>query len=133
MNVIEVEGIGEVFAAKLSAVGINTAEALLEKGATRAGRDSLASEIQVDAARILEWVNRVDLMRLRGVGSEYSDLLEAAGVDSVPELAQRNAANLTEGIAAVISTKGLVRRAPSAAEVEGWISHAKELGRTVTH
>lgn len=133
MKIEEIEGIGEVFAAKLNEAGITSLDGLLEKAASRSGRESLAEAIGVDAGRVLEWVNRADLMRVRGVGSEYSDLLEAAGVDSVPELAQRNAANLHAAIQKTISEKGLVRRPPSAAEVEGWISHAKDLGRTVTH
>ncbi|MEO7453705.1 MAG: DUF4332 domain-containing protein [Fimbriimonadales bacterium] len=133
MNIKEVEGIGEVFGAKLEAAGVASTEALIDQGASPAGREKLATSIDVTAARILEWVNRVDLMRVRGVGSEYSDLLEAAGVDTVPELAQRNPANLAEAIAATIAEKGLVRRPPSASEIESWVAHAKELGRVITY
>lgn len=98
MNIEEVEGIGPIYGGKLGEAGITTVEALLERGASRAGRDELSAAIGVDASHILDWVNRVNLMRVHGVGSEYSDLLEAAGVDSVPELAQRNPANLAETI-----------------------------------
>jgi len=133
MNVIEIEGVGEVYAVKLAEVGCGSTEALLAQAALPGGREALALQIGVEPARVLEWANRVDLMRVRGVGSEYSDLLEAAGVDTVPELAQRNPANLAEAISKVIADKGLVRRPPSATEIEAWVSHAKELGRTITY
>src|SRR3954468_12835519 len=93
-DVIQVEGIGEVFAQKLKDIGIATTDTLLEKGATRLGRRKLADESGISEALILRWVNHVDLFRIKGVEAQYSELLEAAGVDSVPELAQRVAANL---------------------------------------
>lgn len=133
MNIKEIEGIGDVFGNKLTEAGVGSVETLLSKGATPTGRESLAKIIGVEASRVLEWVNRADLMRVKGVGSEYSDLLEFAGVDTVPELAQRNAANLYEAVIKVIADKGLVRRSPSAADIEAWINHAKELGRTITY
>ena len=133
MNIKEIEGIGEVFGGKLTEAGVASLETLLTQGATPSGRESLAKTIGVESSRVLEWVNRADLMRVKGVGSEYSDLLEFAGVDTVPELAQRNASNLHEAIAKVIAEKGLVRRPPSAADIESWINHAKELGRTITY
>jgi len=133
MNIKEIEGIGEVFGGKLAEAGVASLETLLTQGATPSGRESLAKTIGVEASRVLEWVNRADLMRVKGVGSEYSDLLEFAGVDTVPELAQRNASNLHEAIAKVIADKDLVRRPPSAADIESWINHAKELGRTITY
>jgi predicted flap endonuclease-1-like 5' DNA nuclease len=129
----EVEGIGVVYAGRLCDAGIATVEELLEKGASRAGREALSVVTGVDASHILDWVNRADLMRIHGVGSEYSDLLEAAGVDSVPELARRNSENLLEAIQATIDEKGLVRRPPSLNEIESWIDQAQTLGRTVTH
>lgn len=133
MNIKEIEGIGDVFGNKLTEAGVGSVEILLSQGATPTGRESLAKTIGVEASRVLEWVNRADLMRVKGVGSEYSDLLEFAGVDTVPELAQRNAANLYEAVIKVIADKGLVRRSPSAADIETWINHAKELGRTITY
>ena len=88
-KIIEIEGIGDTFAAKLEAAGVATVEALLEKGGSASGRKALAEATGLSTDRILEWVNRADLMRIKGVGSEYSDLLEAAGVDTVKELATR--------------------------------------------
>lgn len=78
-------------------------------------------------------MNHADLMRIKGVGSEYADLLEAAGVDTVPELGQRNAANLAEKLAEINEAKSLVRRVPTAAEVEGWVDEAKTLPRAVEY
>ena len=93
-KIIDIEGIGPVFAEKLTAAGIKTTEALLKAGASPAGRKDIASRSGIDGRKILEWVNRSDLMRIRGVGSEYSDLLESAGVDTVKELATRRADNV---------------------------------------
>ncbi len=93
-RLVNIEGIGEVYAQKLKGAGIATIEALLEKGAIPQGRDELAEAAGISGKLILEWVNHADLFRIKGVAEEYSDLLEEAGVDTVPELAQRNAANL---------------------------------------
>lgn len=132
-NIAEIEGIGEAFAVKLAEAGVQTVEALLEAGATVKGRADLAEKVGLSEHRILEWVNRADLARIKGIGSEYADLLEASGVDSVPELAQRNAANLHAKMTEVNEAKNLVRRLPSEAEVAGWIAEAKTLPRVVTH
>jgi len=129
----DVEGIGPAYGKKLVAAGVTTTGALLTAGAAKAGRQKLASDTGITEALILEWVNHVDLMRVKGVGSEYSDLLEAAGVDSVPELAQRNAANLTQAMADVNAAKKLVRQLPSEKAVAGWVAQAKGLERVVTH
>lgn len=126
-KIIEIEGIGEVFAAKFQAAGITSVEALLERGASRKGREEVATATGIETGRILEWVNRADLMRIKGVGSEYSDLLEAAGVDTVKELATRNAANLFAKLEEVNAAKKLVRRTPTAPEVEKWVDEAKTL------
>ncbi len=96
MRIDEVEGIGSSYAQKLSAAGVSTTDELLAQGAKPGGRDRLAANTGISATLILEWVNHADLMRIPGVGSEYSDLLEAAGVDSPLELANRNAANLAK-------------------------------------
>lgn len=132
-DVITLEGIGEVYAAKLKAVGIATVEALLERGASREGRGRLAEESGISDALILRWVNFADLFRVPGVGTQYSELLEAAGVDSVPELAQRNPANLHAKLVEVNEAKHLVRQVPSLTQVTGWITEAKTLPRVVTH
>ena len=113
MKIEEIEGVGPAYAAKLSGAGVLTTEHLLERGGSESGRKALAEETGQSHDQILEWVNHVDLMRIDGVGSEYADLLEAAGVDSVPELAARNAANLAAALESTNERKSLVRRVPS--------------------
>jgi predicted flap endonuclease-1-like 5' DNA nuclease len=133
MKLIDIEGIGPVYADKLSAAGLTTADDLLERGGTPAGRADIVAASGISDTLILEWVNHADLVRVDGVGSEYADLLEAAGVDSVPELAQRNAANLAAALATANESKNLVRRVPSESEVASWVEHAKTLDRAVHH
>jgi predicted flap endonuclease-1-like 5' DNA nuclease len=133
VNVIDVEGIGPAYAEKLAAVGIRTTDQLLERGAKPKGRDDLEATTGIGHALILKWVNRVDLYRIKGVGSEYSDLLEIAGVDSPVELAHRNAANLTESMAEANAARNLVRRLPTLAEVTAWIEESKTLPKVVEH
>jgi len=127
----EVEGIGDVYAQKLSEAGIMTTEALLEKGATPQGRKAVEEETGISGTLILKWVNRADLFRIKGIGEEYADLLEIAGVDTVPELAQRNPVNLYEKIKEVNAEKKLVRRLPGQSDVEAWVAAAKELPRAI--
>jgi predicted flap endonuclease-1-like 5' DNA nuclease len=132
-KLLEVEGIGAANAQRLEKIGVTSIEQLLRDGASPAGRRRLATESGIDERKLLEWVNHADLMRIKGVGSEYSDLLEAAGVDSVPELANRNAENLLAKMAEVNAAKKLVRRDPSLSEVQRWVAEAKTLDRIVTH
>ena len=132
-KIIEIEGIGETYAAALEGAGVATVEALLEKGGSASGREGLAAKAGVTTQKILEWVNRADLMRIKGVGSEYSDLLEAAGVATVKELATRRADNLFAKMEEVNTAKQIVRRTPTAAEVEKWVAEAKMLPPMVTH
>ncbi len=132
-SIIEIEGIGEVYRGKLSEYGIKTVEALLKEGASPNGRSRIAQGTGISATLILEWVNHADLWRITGVGEEYSDLLEEAGVDTVVELAQRNPANLYEKMVEVNQAKRLVRRLPSARQVEAWVKQAKTLPRVVTY
>jgi predicted flap endonuclease-1-like 5' DNA nuclease len=129
----EIEGIGPAMAEKLAGAGISTVEQLLAEGGTKAGRDGIATKSGLDASVILTWVNKSDLFRIKGIGEEYSDLLVAAGVDTVPELAQRNAANLTAKMAELNDAKKLVRALPSEGTVAGWIAQAKELPKAVHH
>ena len=129
----EIEGIGEAYAAKLEATGVTSIEKLLETGATKKGRENLSQESGISEKLILTWVNQADLARIKGIGSEFADLLEAAGVDSVPELAQRNAENLTTKLAEVNAEKKLTRRLPTADQVADWVKQAKGLPRIVTH
>jgi predicted flap endonuclease-1-like 5' DNA nuclease len=134
MKIEDVEGIGPVYAAKLSEAGVGTTDDLLEHGATAAGRSTLEGSTGISTGVLLGWVNHVDLMRIKGVGSEYSDLLEAAGVDSPSELAQRNATNLATTFQEVVAARpGKVRRIPTEGEVQGWIDQAKALAKVVSH
>ena len=133
MKIIEVEGIGPVYAAKLEEAGVSTTEALLEKGATPKGRAEIAAATAIDDGKVLTWVNHVDLMRLTGVGSEYADLLEAAGVDSPAELGHRNATNLAVTMAEANAARPMVRQLPSETQVQRWIDEAKSLPRIVQH
>ncbi|HEX5141603.1 MAG TPA: DUF4332 domain-containing protein [Dehalococcoidia bacterium] len=132
-NLIDIEGIGSVQAKTLADAGLKTTDDLLKAAGSAGGRKALAEKTGLSESRILEWVNRADLMRLKGVGSEFSDLLEAAGVDSVKELAQRVPANLQAKLAEVNESKKLVRRVPNLNEVEGWVAEAKSLPAAVSH
>jgi predicted flap endonuclease-1-like 5' DNA nuclease len=132
-TLLKVEGIGEIYAQKLREAGIATTQALLEQGASPQGRTKIAEKTGISGTLILEWVNHVDLFRINGVGEEYSDLLEEAGVDTVPELAQRNPENLHQKLVAVNQAKKLVRRLPTQAQVSDWIEQAKRLPRVVTY
>ncbi len=130
----DVEGIGPDNAAKLAAVGISTTDDLLKAGAKRHDREQIAESTGISSKLILEWVNLVDLMRVPGVGPQYSDLLEAAGVDSPAELAQRNAANLAITVQEVIAARpGIVRRTPSEDDIAAWIDGAGKLDKVVEH
>lgn len=132
-KIIDIEGIGPAYAAKLQAAGITTTEALLKAGATPKGRKEVAEKSGISGDLILEWVNHSDLYRIKGVASEYSDLLEEAGVDTVVELAHRNAQNLLEKMTEANAQKNLVRRLPTLGMVEKWIEQAKALPRAVEY
>jgi predicted flap endonuclease-1-like 5' DNA nuclease len=132
-KLIDIEGIGEVFAAKLKKAGVGSVQALLKEGATPKGRKQLSEHSGVSDALILEWVNHADLYRVRGVGSEYADLLEASGVDTVPELAQRKAANLYAQMVQVNQSKKLVRKLPTEKQVADWVEQAKKLPRVISY
>ena len=128
-----IEGIGPAYRVKLKDIGIGSVEEFLEKGASKSGRKMIADKSGISEKLILEWVNHADLFRIKGVGEEYADLLEEAGVDTVPELAQRNAENLHAKMEETNFAKNLVRSMPSVSQVEEWIVQAKELPRIVTH
>ncbi|HOU11954.1 MAG TPA: DUF4332 domain-containing protein [Anaerolineae bacterium] len=128
-----IEGIGDTYAGKLEAAGVASLEALLEQGKTPKGRADLEEKSGISGKLILKWVNRADLFRVKGIGEEYADLLEIAGVDTVPELAQRNAENLYNKLHEVNEERKLVRRLPSLAQVTEWIAQAKELPRAITY
>jgi predicted flap endonuclease-1-like 5' DNA nuclease len=127
----EIEGIGAVYSEKLAAAGIKSQDKLLEAGGTPKGRKDLAAKADISGKLILKWVNRADLARVKGVGEEYADLLEFAGVDTVPELAQRRADNLLKKMLEVNEQRKLVRSPPTQAMVEKWIAQAKTLPRAI--
>jgi len=133
MKLEAIEGIGEVYAEKLRAAGIRGTNDLLKKGSTKKGRQALAELAGVSEKLILEWVNHADLFRIKGIGPEYADLLEEAGVDTVVELAQRNPNNLYEKIVEVNAEKKLVRRLPTLNMIKAWIAQAKQLPRVITY
>jgi len=127
----KIEGIGEVYAAKLEENGISTQADLFAQGGSPAGRKALAEATGISPKLILKWLNRADLARIKGIGEEYADLLEHAGVDTVPELAQRNPANLYAKLKAVNEEKDLARRVPSENQVGQWVEEAKALPRAI--
>lgn len=129
----DIEGIGKKYATKLSTAGIGSLEKLIERGCLKKGRKEIAETCGVSEKLILEWVNRADLSRIKGVSTQYADLLECAGVDTVPELAQRNAANLQAKMAEVNTAKKLVRQLPAVSQVENWVIQAKEMPRVISH
>jgi len=128
-----IEGIGSTYDGKLKGVGVTSVEKLLEMGASPKGRKDLAEKAGISGDLILKWVNRADLYRIKGVAEEYSDLLEAAGVDTVVELAQRKAANLFAKLVEVNTARKLVRQMPTEAQVSAWVDFAKTLPRVVTY
>lgn len=132
-KLVDIEGIGDVYAAKLQACGISNQEELLDQGAKPAGRKQIVEKSGISAKLILKWLNRADLARVKGIGEEYADLLEYSGVDTVPELAQRNADNLYAKIVEVNDQKNLVRNLPSAKQVADWIEEAKQLERVLSY
>jgi predicted flap endonuclease-1-like 5' DNA nuclease len=132
-KLVDIEGIGDTYAAKLTSAGITSLENLLEKGSTKKGRKEIEDATSISGKLILRWINMADLFRVKGIGEQYSDLLEAAGVDTVPELAQRKAENLHKKMVELNEAKKLVRATPSLPSVEKWVTEAKELPRVVTY
>ena len=132
-SISSIEGIGPKFSEKLAEAGIKTTEALLKSGGTKSGRKEIAGSTGIEEKKILRWVNMADLFRIKGVGEEYSDLLEAAGVDTVKELRNRNAANLHAKMTEVNEEKSLVRSLPSAEKVAAWVAEAGELDPAVSY
>jgi predicted flap endonuclease-1-like 5' DNA nuclease len=130
----EIEGVGATYAAKLEGAGVKSQEDLLKAGATPKGRKELEEKTGISGKLILKWLNRADLARVPGIGEEFADLLELAGVDTVPALAQRNAEHLHQTLVEVAKDKkNVVRRVPSAAEVAKWVAGAKELPRVISY
>lgn len=132
-KITEIEGIGASYAEKLEAAGITNTDQYLDKCSDKKGRTAVAEATGISEKLILKWANQADLMRISGVGEEYADLLEAAGVDTVKELRTRRADNLTAKMKEVNETKKLVRQAPSEAQTQKWIDQAKELDPRISH
>lgn len=132
-SVDTIEGIGDATAEKLAAAGIQNTDQLLDAAATKGGRAKLAESTGISGKLILKFANHADLMRIKGIGGEYAELLEAAGVDTVKELRNRNAENLAAKMAEVNEDKELTRRVPSAKVVQGWVDAAKELDPRISH
>ena len=128
-----IEGIGVTLERKLKKGGIGSTDSLLKKGATKKGRVEIATACKIDEGRVLKFVNHADLMRVKGVGGEYAEILEAAGVDSIPELSRRKPANLAGKMAEVNKKKKLVRAVPTEKRVTDWVKQAGKLGRVVGH
>lgn len=133
MKIEEIEGVGPAYAQKLMAAGVPTIDALLEQGSKAKERARLAASTGISEHVLLKWVNAADLMRVTGIGSEFSELLEVAGVDSATELAQRRPEVLQARLVEINNAKKLVRRVPTVNEVEKWVAEARRLPKVVTH
>jgi len=132
-NIVNIEGIGPAYGAKLVEVGLKNIDQLLDVGGTAKGRSALAAKTGIAEAHILRWVNHADLMRINGVGPQFAELLEAAGVDTVKELRQRNPANLAAQLTKINEQKKLTKGAVSESQIAGWIEQAKALDSKVSY
>ena len=132
-SIMDIEGIGPVMAKKLKAAGIRTTGKLLDAAKDVKGRKALAAKIGVDERTVLKWANLADRMRIKGVGEDYAELLQAAGVDTVRELRYRNVRNLAKAMADANRMRKLVRLLPSETQVRSWIEQAKQLPSKITY
>ncbi len=133
MKIADVQGIGPAYAQKLAKAGIRTTEALLKKGASPDGRKEIETMTGIGKNLVLSWVNMADLYRIKGVGSQFSELLNKAGVDTVVELSKRLGKHLYEEMGKINETKNLVNRMPTMSQVEDWVKQAKKLPRVITY
>lgn len=129
----DIEGVGPSYGAKLRAAGCRSVGQLLDMGCTKKGREHIAAKTGLSEGNILKWVNHADLFRVKGIASQYAELLECSGVDTVKELRNRNAENLADKMAEINKQKRLVRNVPSAKVIGGWVAQAKVLQPKVTH
>lgn len=129
----QIEGIGRKYGTKLEKAGIGSLENLLQEGCKKKGRKALAKATGISEKLILKWVNRADLSRIQGIGTQYADLLEASGVDTVPELAKRKPENLAQKMVEVNQKKKLVQRPPGLTRIKNWNAQAKKLPKVITH
>lgn len=132
-SIAAIESMDRRDATKLRKAGVRTTDGLLKTAATRTGRRRLAKDADLTESEILAWVNRADLMRIKGIGSEYADLLEAAGVDTIRELRRRNPDRLLIVMTDLNLRRRLIRRLPTNGMVAGWIEAAKGIEPLVTH
>jgi predicted flap endonuclease-1-like 5' DNA nuclease len=128
-----IEGIGDVYRTKLFDAGIRNVEDLLEEGSTPRGRKEIAETTGISETLLLRWINHADLYRIHGIGPQYAELLEAAGVDTVPELAHRVPGNLLDAMTTTNAQRKMVRRLPVLSQVESWVTQAKNLPRRVNY
>ena len=132
-KIIDIEGVGDVYAQKLIEAGINTVDELLDRCAAPKGRKELAEATGISDKLILRWTNHADLFRIKGIGPQFAELLEAAGVDTVKELRHRVAANLAAKLIEVNDEKHLTRAVPVEKELQRMIDQAKELEPRVSY
>ncbi len=132
-SILDIEGVGEQYADKLKSIGIASTDALLEKGSSPKGRTEITEKSGIGAKLVLRWVNHADLFRIKGVAGQYAELLEAAGVDTVVELAKRKSDNLYEAMVKCNTEKRVVRALPTADKVADWVTQAKALPRKVQY
>jgi predicted flap endonuclease-1-like 5' DNA nuclease len=133
MNIEDIEGIGGTYAAKLKEAGIATVESLLEQGGAAKGRATISEKTGISEKLVLRWVNHADLIRINGIGPQFAELLEVAGVDTVKELRTRNAANLTAKVIEVNEARNIAGTTPSEKQITAWIEEAKTLEPKVSH
>ncbi len=132
-KITEIEGIGPSFKEKLAIAGVSTVEGLLAAGATKSGRAKIAADSGIDESKILDWVNMADLFRIKGVGSQFAELLKASGVDTVKELRNRNADNLHAKLVEVQAEKKITKAVPGLSQVNGFIQQAAALNPLVSY
>lgn len=132
-NIEEIEGIGATYGEKLKAAQINNTDDLLKHCCDKKGRSSIAESTGISESHLLKWANMADLMRVKGVGRQFAELLEASGVDTIKELRHRNAENLAEAMGRVNSEKNLAKSSPAESQVSEWIEQAKGIDPTITH
>ncbi len=133
MRIIDIQGIGPAYASKLIGVGIRSTDSLLKRGTTPQGRKEISKAAGISHDQILTWVNMADLYRIKGVGSQYSELLEAAGVDTIVELSKRVPEHLHKQMVVTNQAKNLVNGMPGLKQVKSWVTQAKKLKRVVTY
>lgn len=132
-DISRIEGIGDNYDFKLREMGIRTVSTFLERTATLKGRKNLAKELGISPSTVLKWANQADLHRIKGIGKEYGELLEAAGVDTVVELSKRRADHLYFKILEVNARKRIVRRTPPQTAVRRWVESARSMPRVIYH